>query len=138
MTPLTVPATIDSLRPISDYVLRAAGLAGLDARRTYRLRLAVDEIATNIVAHGVAGEVIAVDVEVGDDVLTVSLEDDGAPFDPRTVPRPDHLDAPLDERPIGGLGIYLATRSVDGFTYERIGDRNRNVFTMQRVASTSA
>jgi anti-sigma regulatory factor (Ser/Thr protein kinase) len=47
----TVPATLDSLGPIADYVMAAAAAAGLDRRASYRLRLAVDEIATNIMGY---------------------------------------------------------------------------------------
>jgi anti-sigma regulatory factor (Ser/Thr protein kinase) len=53
MKPVTVPATLDALQSVRRYVLDAAQRAGLDASRAYRLRLAVDEVATNIITHGV-------------------------------------------------------------------------------------
>ena len=52
MKPITVPGTLASLSLIRDYARAAAAEAGLDKKRTYRLELAVDEIATNIVNHG--------------------------------------------------------------------------------------
>ena len=52
MEDLSVPGTLDSLAVIREYVKAAADEAGLDGRRAYRLQLAVDEIATNIVNHG--------------------------------------------------------------------------------------
>ncbi|HXV96967.1 MAG TPA: ATP-binding protein, partial [Anaerolineae bacterium] len=52
MEALTVPGTLDSLSVIGKYVLTAAATAGLDKKVSYRLRLAVDEIATNIITHG--------------------------------------------------------------------------------------
>jgi anti-sigma regulatory factor (Ser/Thr protein kinase) len=54
MKPMTVPATLDSLGAIAEYVLAAAASAGLDKRASYNLRLAVDEIVTNIIVHGYA------------------------------------------------------------------------------------
>src|SRR5207248_1366137 len=54
------------------------------------------------------------------------------PFDPRQVPAPDNLHLPAEERGVGGLGIYLALGGVDQFTYERAGDRNRNVLVVYR------
>ncbi|MGA9380780.1 MAG: ATP-binding protein, partial [Phormidium sp.] len=52
MEQLTVPGTLDSLSKISDYVLSAASAAGLDKKASYKLRLAVDEIATNVIVYG--------------------------------------------------------------------------------------
>ncbi|HMT21810.1 MAG TPA: ATP-binding protein, partial [Promineifilum sp.] len=101
---------------------------------TYRLSLAVDEIATNVVLHGYADYNQEGDLTIwaeGDDAqLRIYLEDTGHPFDPRQVPRPHDLDRPLEERRDGGLGIFLALWGVDGFTYHRVGGKNRSVFVM--------
>ena len=48
---------------------------------------------------------------------------------------PDHINKPLEERPIGGLGIFLVMRSVDQFHYEYVDGRNRYVLTMKRPAA---
>src|ERR1700674_342348 len=111
MDPLTLPATLESLDPLVQYVLSAAAAAGLDRKASYRLRLAVDEIATNIITHGYAdahldGEVV-VNADVGDEQLIITLEDSAPAFDPRAHEVPDHIDKPSDERPIGGLGVFL-------------------------------
>jgi serine/threonine-protein kinase RsbW len=136
MEPLTLPATLESLEPLVKYVLSAAADAGLDRKATYRLRLAVDEIATNIITHGYAdadlvGDVV-VQASVGDERLVVTLEDWAPPFDPRQQDGPDHLDKPSHERPIGGLGVFLALKSADGFEYEYRDHKNRNVLSMNR------
>jgi anti-sigma regulatory factor (Ser/Thr protein kinase) len=129
----TVAATLDSLGAIAAFVTAAAAAAGLDKRASYHLRLAVDEIATNIIVHGYAeaglqGE-LALSADIDDRSLIVAIEDTGVAFDPRQSAIPD-TDLPLEQRPIGGLGAYLAIKSVDEFLYERIGDRNRTVFKM--------
>ena len=133
MKPSTVPATLDSLGAIAEYVMAAATSAGLDKRASYRLRLAVDEIATNIIVHGYAEAGLQGALELRADIdaraLTISIEDSGVAFDPRQVPVPDTA-LPLEQRPIGGLGVYLAIRSVDEFLYDRVGDRNRTIFKM--------
>ena len=52
------------------------------------------------------------------------IADSGKPFDPlEDAPVPD-VDAPIDERPIGGLGIYLVRNMMDDMQYRREGDRN--------------
>jgi anti-sigma regulatory factor (Ser/Thr protein kinase) len=134
---LTVPGKLDSLDAIGQFVLRAAGDAGLDRRTSYRLRLAVDELATNIVVHGYeeAGREgpIVVWSEVDEAELRLRLEDSAAPFDPHEASAPDGLDRPLEERNIGGLGVFLALRGVDELRYERDGDKNRNTIVVHRL-----
>jgi serine/threonine-protein kinase RsbW len=136
MEPLTLPATLESLGPLVQYVQKAATEAGLDRKAAYRLRLAVDEIATNIITHGYAESHIEGDVvvhaSVGDEQLVVTLEDWAPPFDPRAQEQPDHIDKPSDARPIGGLGVFLAIESVDGLDYEYRDNKNRNILTMNR------
>jgi len=130
----TFAGTLDSLGPIRDYVTAAAKTAGLDKKRTYDLCLAVDEIATNIILHGYEDSgrsgVIDVRAEMEGQKLTVTLEDDGEPFDPLQgkLPKEEDLNRPLEDRPIGGLGLFLAIEGVDEFKYERAGGRNRNIF----------
>lgn len=136
MESLTVPAELDSLSSIGRYVIEAAAAAGLDKKASYRLRLAVDEIATNIIDHGYkeAGETgdVVVKADVSDDALTVVLEDTARPFDPLCKGRPDQIDMRLEDRPIGGLGVFLAIEGVDEFKYEHDGKGNRNIFVMRR------
>ena len=139
MQPLLVPGTLESLSAIGHYVNEAASAAGLDKKVAYRLRLAVDEIATNIIIHGydeagLTGEVLVLS-EMDHEALTITLEDTSAPFDPRNLGRPGHIDKPVEERPIGGLGIYLTIQNVDKFDYEYVNNRNRNIFMVKRPAS---
>lgn len=138
MEPKTFAGTLDSLGLIRTYVTAAAKSAGLDNKATYKLCLAVDEIATNIIIHGYeeAGRSGVLDVQAMMDstTLTVTIEDDGAPFDPRQsdLPSSEDLSTPLENRRIGGLGVFLAFDGVDEFKYERSGERNRNAFTVNR------
>ncbi|NJN67402.1 MAG: ATP-binding protein [Chloroflexaceae bacterium] len=136
MRPLMVPGKRDSLVRIGDYVVEAGRLGGLCRRDVYRLHLAVDEIATNIVIHGYGRTgtegMIEVSTTLDDRMLTVVVEDTARPFNPCLVPEPYDLDFPLESRKIGGLGIYLALQSVDTFAYEYVNRRNRNIFGMYR------
>ncbi len=139
MQPLTVPGTLASLALVREYVRAAAAQAGLDKKRTYRLELAVDEIATNIVNHGYqeagrAGDVVAC-ATIDANALTIALEDTAVPFDPRRLRRPEQIDLPMAERPIGGLGIFLAMENVDEFDYEYVDGHNRNIFVVKRTTA---
>lgn len=134
LEPLTISGRSDTLSQLMDYIAWVAAAAGLGEQATYRLSLAVDEIATNIVLHGYddagrSGD-LTIWAETADDQLIVYLEDTGEPFDPRLAPQPEDLDRPLEERQDGGLGIFLALWGVDDFTYESRADANRCVFVM--------
>jgi len=137
MDKLSLPAVLDSLAQLRRYAKDAAAGAGIDEDRAYQLQLAVDEIATNIISYGYkdAGPSAEITIaeEIRGDMLIVTLEDQGPAFDPRTRPMPDaeDLTKPLEERTIGGLGIYLATQGVNRFGYRREGDRNLNIFEVK-------
>jgi len=144
MEPLSLPAKLDSLEEIGKYVVRATTQAKLATKAAYGLRLAVDEIATNIVTHGyqeagICGEV-TVSAVLTDSSLTVVLVDGGLPFDPLSHPLPGEADLnlPLEDRPIGGLGIFLVLKGVDAFRYERDQDQNRNIFVVNRTPDAPA
>jgi anti-sigma regulatory factor (Ser/Thr protein kinase) len=133
---VVVPGTLDSLSPIRKFVKELASEAGLDAKRAYRLQLAVDEISSNIVIHGYQEHDLAGDVEVRGEIddqdLTITLIDSAVPYNPLDRPEPIDLDAPLEDRMIGGLGVYLAIRNVDRFLYRYEDGRNYNIFVVKR------
>jgi anti-sigma regulatory factor (Ser/Thr protein kinase) len=135
MEQLTVPGTLESLEIIREYVKTAAAIAGLDRKATYRLVVAVDEVASNIVTHGYAevglAGMVNVWAEINEPVLTIYVEDTGEAYDPSSRPA-DDFDLLLEEREIGGLGLFLANRNVDEFRYKRFGDRNRHTFVVYR------
>ena len=132
MENLTVAGTLDSLDAIAKYVMAVAAATGLDKKTSYNLRLAVDEIATNIIIHGYeeAGRegVLELQAFVDEETLTISIKDTGVPYNPKQRLTPDDLDQPLEQRKLGGLGVYIAIQGVDKFIYERVGDRNHNIF----------
>lgn len=133
----TFPGTLDSLAGIREVVKEEAQRAGLSKKAAYNLMLALDEIATNIIVHGYEETgtegVVDVLVDHSDNRLTVILEDDAAPFDPlqRELPNEEFFARPLEERPIGGMGIHLTINAVDEFNYEFTNNRNRNIFIVK-------
>lgn len=141
METLTVAGSLESLSVIGAYVTAASSEAGLDRRVAYRLRLAVDEIATNSIVHGYQEQGIegslTVSADIGEDALTIFLEDTARAYDPRQTVLPDDLDAPIEQRKMGGLGVYLTVQGVDTFLHEYVGNRNRNIFVINRRADRS-
>lgn len=143
MEPLTVPGILDSLSAIGQYVNAASTAAGLEKKVAYRLRLAVDEVATNSIIHGyqesgLTGDVVVFS-EITEKTLTIIVEDTAPPFDLRDLSeRPEHIDKPAEDRPIGGLGVYLTIQNVDKFDYEYVNNRNRNIFIVNRPGITGS
>lgn len=128
-------ATLTSLEPIREFLIDSGKLIGLDKSRIYKLCLAVDEIATNIINYGYANSGIAnpfIDITMilDNEILKVILEDKAVPFNPfeMDIPGEKELSLPLEQRPIGGLGIMLAKNNVDKFLYEYVNGKNRNIF----------
>ena len=139
MQSLIVPGKLDSLEKIRKYILKAAKNADLEKARAYKLSLAVDEIATNIINYGyqragVEGD-ISVEADLDEHALTITLDDTSGYFDPTLKPPPSPSDftQPLGERSMGGWGVYLAIQSVDQFHYYRDDDHNHNIFIMYRA-----
>jgi serine/threonine-protein kinase RsbW len=133
MRKMSFPGRYESLAEIAEFVKEAASEAGLSNFDIYAVETAVDEACSNIIEHGYQGEgigVIEVSVEITDKGLTVSLHDNGRPFDPDAVPDPD-LEAPLAERESHGLGLYFMRELMDEvhFTFTT---EHGNVLTMMK------
>jgi serine/threonine-protein kinase RsbW len=122
---------------VARYVRSLALAGGLTASQTYRLRLATDELVTNIVLHGYHGRIGLVEMEgwVDDCRVWLRIEDEAPPFDPRTHDPIPRLNGGLQHPVEGGFGVYLALGSLDGFRYEHVGGRNRNTLIMLRPRS---
>lgn len=101
---------------------------GWPAKWVMNLNLSLDELITNIVSYGYRDtdeHEIRITLTDPDGSLVVVLEDDGMEFDPFTAaPDPD-LESDVEERPIGGLGVYLVKTLMDEVAYERTDGRNR-------------
>ena len=97
------------------------------SRETFIVRLAVEELLTNVIKftrHESYSDVVDVRLEVEDGTIQLCLQYEGPNFDPRDAPAPE-VGKPLAERPLGGLGLFLVRSMVDDLGYARIGGRNR-------------
>ena len=107
---------------------------GLHEDVVFAFNLALDEVLTNTISYGYDGvgeRDIRVRLHVRAGVVQAQVEDDGRPFTPLDVPPPD-LDAPIEERPIGGLGVHIVRSLMDDVEYRR--DGHRNVLTLRKRA----
>lgn len=124
---LRIPATLESLALVQDFVGSRGASLGLGAELAARLELVVEELVVNVgsYAYPQGGGDMEVDCLLTPDAarFCLILRDWGVAFDPLGREAPD-LDAGLDEREPGGLGIFLVRELADECTYRRHGDMN--------------
>ena len=93
----------------------------------YLANLAIEELVTNCIKYGYddsAEHIIEIELKLSEAQLEIIVTDDGHPFNPLHLPEPD-TSLPLEERPIGGLGIHLLRKMSDAMDYTRTEGRNR-------------
>ena len=102
---------------------------------TYAVNLSVDELLTNTISYGYDDdEVHGLDLalRMDGDVMVIEITDDAKPYDPSQNTTPD-TSAGIDERSIGGLGIFLVHELMDEVQYSRSGERN--IVTLRKRAN---
>ena len=108
---------------------------GIDDENAKTLNLALEEWVANVINYaypkGMRGHV-EVTADVSDDVLTLVIKDHGAVFDPTQHEEVD-IDAELDERAIGGLGIHLIRTIMDTVEYQRTSDGYNRLVLTKRI-----
>ena len=103
---------------------------GLSMATVFQLNLALEEAFVNVVDYaypGKNGMPVQLNMDGKGETLIFTLIDEGEPFDPTTLEEPD-TSLPAEERPIGGLGVFLVKQIMDEVRYERQG--TRNILTM--------
>ena len=92
----------------------------------FAFNLSLDELVTNVILYAfpdVQEHAIDVRLRLDAGVLHAEIIDEGRPFDPLSVP-PPNLDAPIEERRIGGLGLHIVRQMMDTIEYAREDGRN--------------
>jgi serine/threonine-protein kinase RsbW len=118
---MTITADVIFLVVIRRFVRVAGSQAGLADSALDDLEHAVDELSANIILHGYRGAPGQIDIHCQreGEAFTVILRDQAPTFDPTTMSDPD-LDVPLEQRGVGGLGIYLSRKMLDDMRYRRL------------------
>ena len=131
-----LPAKINNLAALSEPVLICAREQGVEENKVKKLDLALEEIIVNIIKYAYPRNAEPGDIRVvcgtanasGKPAFLVEVIDTGRPFDvTEEAPLPD-IQANLDDRRIGGLGIFLVKKTMDLMTYRR--SHNKNILTI--------
>lgn len=123
---LLITNELNQLILLEDFLGKVAAEHNLNGQLLMNLKLAMEEAVTNVILYAYPGEKnkdISISLSYNDKELRIVITDSGIAFDPMNKPDPD-LSLPPDERPIGGLGIYLVKQLMTDVTYHRSGDKN--------------
>ena len=96
------------------------------------LNLALEEVLSNIILYAYPdklGEEISIKTSKVGESIIFTISDNGIEFDPTVLPDAD-ITLSVDEREIGGLGIFLIRKIMDEVKYERI--KGKNVLTIKK------
>ncbi len=136
---LQLPARLESLAPLARFIQDVARNWDLPPEVRHALELTADEAVTNVVSYAYPpGREGMVRLELARDGqwVTLTIEDEGQPFQPEATPPPD-LDSDLEQRRIGGLGLYLMEKMMDRVERTRAQGINRLVL-QKRLRPASA
>ncbi len=122
-------AVLENVPRVIDCVTKTARAAGFDDRAIHQIQVAVDEACANVIQHGYGG-VENGDMEISccldEQGLVIRVRDWGMSFDPDSVPEPN-VDAPLEERTLGGLGIFLIKQYMDEVHFSADSERGNEL-----------
>ena len=117
----------DAMDLVLEMVDKVAEAYGLPDEVLTNLRIALDEVVTNIMNYAYVDggrHEFTIRCELRGEALETVIEDDGVAYDPLSTPVPD-LTVSFDQRKVGGLGVHFVKNLMSAVTYERIGNRNR-------------
>lgn len=130
MKELTIDAKVDNLDRVLDFVNGVLEENDCNMKTQISIAVSVEEIFVNIASYAYApGEGSAtIELEILKDprALSIVFKDSGIPYDPLAKKDPD-ITLSAEERPIGGLGIYMVKKSADRISYEY--KDNQNILT---------
>lgn len=130
---ITLHNDISETPKIAEFIDNLVKENELDLSLAGNMNLALEEAVVNVMNYaypkGQKGD-INLEVYANEARIKFVITDEGTPFDPTTKADPD-INASLDDRPIGGLGIFLVRQLMDSVNYERIN--NKNILTLRKM-----
>lgn len=136
---LTFKNDLEDLKRLHRAVHQFAKSVVLPDKAVFEVDLALDELFTNIVNcafRDAETHQIAVDFIFENNELMIRIKDDGVPFNPDTVKKPDTV-CPLEQRKIGGLGLHLVKKLMDEMQYRR-EEKHNIIILKKKIRSASS
>ena len=125
---LTLPARIERLPEVLSFLEQQLEQAGCPMKAQMQISVAAEEIFVNIASYayapGSGTATVRMEVPEGAGAVRITFIDSGAAFNPLEREDPD-VSLSAEEREIGGLGIYMAKKTMDELRYEYADGQNR-------------
>ncbi len=132
---MKIASRLDNLDQIPCVVEDLGRAEAWSPELTFRVNFALEELGLNIIQHSGVDDLSEIELTVtsAPDAVTIEITDDGQPFNPlEDAPVPD-VSAPLEDRPVGGLGVFLVRSMMDDLRYQRELGRNHLTLVSRRV-----
>lgn len=131
---ITIGSDIMEIPGVSARLEGAMKAAGFASEAILDTQLAVEEAITNVIIHGYREPTgrIGISCRVTHGIAEIQLTDSAPQFNPMSIPEPD-IDADVEERQIGGLGIYLLRQVMDEISYRYENGQNILVLVKRRA-----
>ncbi|MGB0694205.1 MAG: ATP-binding protein [Rhodospirillaceae bacterium] len=120
---------------VADQLEALVADGALSPREGNALQLAIEEALMNVITHGLEGveaPLLSLALHADAQQIEIRLRDNGPPFDPLTEASAPDLEAALEDRSIGGLGIHLLRQTMDDVSYRRAEDHNELRMVLRR------
>lgn len=134
MKEITVDATIDNVKTITDFVDERLEEMNCPVKAQMQIDIVIDELCSNVARYAYSDRTgkVTVSVDTADKPMKVWLTftDEGVPYNPLAKEDPD-ITLSAEERKLGGLGIYMVKKMMDEFRYEY--KDGKNIVTVCKV-----
>ena len=133
MREMDIAATLENLDAVMAFVDQQLEEAGCSMKTQMQIDIAVEEVYVNIAHYAYNPEIggVTIRVQIEEEPLEIILTfiDKGKPFDPLAKEDPD-VTLAVEDRQIGGLGIFMVKKSMDNISYEY--NEGRNILTLKK------
>ena len=123
---LNLEASLDVLGQIEEAVEAFGEKNGWPPDLVFHVHLVLDELASNVINHGyeTSENTLQITIQSAPEAVTIKLVDQARPFDPlQDAPQPS-IDASVEDRQVGGLGVHFVKQLMDEMTYKRENGKN--------------
>ena len=120
------PAKLENLQKMQAFIRQEAEQCGFAAGELNKIQLAGEEALVNVINYAYPGKEGGLEISclARNGGMEIEISDSGISFNPLNLPEPD-INMPLEQRKIGGLGIYMIRKLMDQVTYSRDGEYNK-------------
>lgn len=130
----TFPAQLRAFEQVKALIDEFGEATGLGREDRHKLTLIVEELFTNTVTHGHRGESnapVQVTLEGTARGVRLTYEDSAPQYDPLAASRRTDIESTINERRVGGIGVFLTIGLTNGADYSYVEGRNRISFTLE-------